>query len=230
MLGHDAFLRRLPQILDSEQRIRLEALVFSADTIDVSYAAIVALTSKYAESITNITRTDRIRLFANVWTIVDQLHSCRQLCSSLGFETQLIRSFTGARAPLFGVLSYIVIPDSDREIVGAEVKVSGGGIALIAAGTLSHAQSMGSVNPAGRMLSLPVSGFQFEAFDQLLKLDEAVEDTERVIGDLNKRIEEEIKDSARLIAEARGIPIEKLLAHFGADLALYLAFKIPESD
>jgi hypothetical protein len=246
MLPNDAFLRRLPKTLNPRERLALEALVFSADSIDASYQSIISLTSALGEKIPEIQRIQRSLLFTFAWSIIDHLHVCRQLLSSLGVKTKTAAKFVKEteratdlrnkmdhlkgnidnltkskrpRPPLFGAITYIYISEA------TDGNALMGGTVLISAGTWSHSLKMEMLNPAGRPLRLPVSGFQLEAFDKKVSIERAAHALRDLITDLNHTVEEVSRERLHNIAQEKGIPVERLSENFGEGLAVFLAFK-----
>jgi hypothetical protein len=252
MLPDDAFLRRLPKILYPEERLRLEALVYSADTIEASYQSIVSLTSRYGENITEIKRIERTQLFMLAWSIVDHLHACRQLLPSLGLNTQTATKFIeetesatilrnkmdhlnpqignlsklkDTRPPLFGALTYIYMPMPKDNIPPKD-----GATILISAGTWSHGLNAQFALPAGLNLRLPVGEFHLQAFDQRIPIEKAALGLRDLIIEVNDVVEKVSREQIQNITKEKGIPVEKLSEKFAEGLVLFLAFKVPDSQ
>ncbi|HEY9686093.1 MAG TPA: hypothetical protein V6C52_03865 [Coleofasciculaceae cyanobacterium] len=78
------FLRAIPLSLDLKQRIALEAVSFSLDAIIGSYNQIVYLLSQFSHSkISDINREERVYIFTNIWTMIDQTHLINQLLKEI---------------------------------------------------------------------------------------------------------------------------------------------------
>ena len=252
MLPGDAFLRRLPKILYPEERLRLEALVYSADVIEANYQSIVSITSRYGEKIAEIQQTERTQLFMLAWSIVDHLHACRQLLTSLELNSEpakkfieetesatILRNkmdhlnqqignlskFKDTRPPLFGALSYIYMP-----IPRGNIPSKGGVTILISAGTWSHGVNAQFVNPAGLKLRLPICEFYLQAFDQHLPIEKAALSLRDVIIEVNDLVEKVSREQIQNISKEKGIPVEQLSENFAEGLVAFLMFKTKAPD
>lgn len=80
------FLHNLPQAIVPKQRIALEAISFSLDTIEQTYLELVAGLSTYLDikQLRSFQRSDRVSIFSKVWVIIDSSHAVLQLLQ--GFE------------------------------------------------------------------------------------------------------------------------------------------------
>lgn len=79
----DSFLRRLPHAINAEQRIRLDALVFSADIIHRSWISMHDLAVSAGRDGDQMTTLWRASLFGAVWQLIYNLDVIRQLISKL---------------------------------------------------------------------------------------------------------------------------------------------------
>src|SRR3954453_7733717 len=252
MIPDNAFLRRLPAALDGAQAVHLEALVFSADSIEGSYVAIREIAASLGEQICNAPCRVRTELFTRAWAIVDCLHVVRQILEALGYQTPLAASFREKyevatklrnvmdhlnsnagnvakaenRPPVFGVVGYIHIP-ADKVVMGnGPAHFTGGATVMLSAGRFSGGRVMTAVNPADlSVLRSPVCGFRLEAFGQFLELEQAEHDLRMLMIEVNKRLDEDVTERAALLSKERGVSIEKILANDASGLCLYLVFK-----
>ena len=93
MLPDDAFLRRLPTLLNPMQIVQLEALVFSADAVEASLDVIRQVTTHYRERLGEAGRKITVGLLMHAWTIVDSVHVVRQVLTALDYKTPLAVDF-----------------------------------------------------------------------------------------------------------------------------------------
>ncbi len=79
MLPSDDFLRRPPQCLASVERLRLETLVFAHDLMETALSRLYATGHEF--DVNN--NAQRLAMFIDAWTIVDQVHVVRRVLLSL---------------------------------------------------------------------------------------------------------------------------------------------------
>jgi hypothetical protein len=87
MLSNISFLRNLPIAILPEERLKLEAIAFSLDSIQYSYNGM----RDAAFGISNTTTLDsifenRLALFSHAWGLVDQIHALRCLLKTMRME------------------------------------------------------------------------------------------------------------------------------------------------
>jgi hypothetical protein len=251
MLPDDAFLRRLPNIVNPPEVVYIEALVFSADTVEMSLAAIRRITIQQDKNICEAPRIVRTELFTHGWAIINSLHVVLQVLHVLQYKTPLANAFVAkyrdahtlrnkmhhisqnakntvnakGRPPLFGVISYVHVPPefiTERE--GA-IAVLGGGTVMLSAGRLPGGAAMDLVNPAGERLNVPVGGLRLQAFDKTIVLEAAAEDLGALMVEINSNFEKRIHQHAADILKDHGIPLAKSLGHPPSGLSVYLAFQ-----
>ena len=253
MLADDAFLRRLPSIIDEAQAIQVEALVFSADAVQVSLAAIQQTAFHHRENIVTAGRAIHTYLLMQAWTMVDCAHVVLQILHELDYRTPLAQNFQAnyasarklrnkmdhlaknasntalskRRPPVFGALGYICIPDKNIVSVDGTNRITGGGIVSITAGRAIGSKAVNLVNPSS--VSAIVSGFRLDAFDHSLDLEKAAKDLDILIAEMNDTLEKKAIDQAEQEARRSGLPAERLLAHPPAGLSMFIAFTVPSS-
>src|SRR5271157_4619204 len=79
MLPSDDFLRVLPQCLAPVERLRVETLVFAHDLMETALGRLYAVGLEFHEN----NNAQRLAMFSDAWTIVDQVHVVRQVLLSL---------------------------------------------------------------------------------------------------------------------------------------------------
>ncbi|BCN13353.1 hypothetical protein RPSD_52380 (plasmid) [Ralstonia solanacearum] len=252
MLADNAFLRRLPTILNGTQTVQLEALVFSADAIDVSFERICSLAIAHRENICSASRRVHVEMLMHAWTIVDCLHVVRQVLKVLDYRTPKAVAFAQAyeaatllrnrmdhltsnagnvakakgRPPVYGALGYVCIPEAKLLIDGGQVSVTGGGIVSLSAGQFAGGGQVVLINPVGHELSVPVGGFRLDAFGCSLELASAHRDFRALLAEIDERLAEQCTARARALSTERGIPMEELMANPPGGLAIYAAFDL----
>jgi len=84
------FLHNLPIALVPKQRIALEAISFSLDSIEQLYAKLTGKLSMYEDmqQLNNIQRPDLVEIFSNIWSIIDNAHSVKQLLHGFDKRTK----------------------------------------------------------------------------------------------------------------------------------------------
>lgn len=140
IVSDDSILRKLPVIVEREQRIRFNALVFAADVLSHSYSEIREVAIQVGPDINSATSRAHIELISLAWSIVDQLHAARQLWNLFpgepGPNTREFNRVTGPAtlmrndmdhlnikirnlslrkdriAPIFGALSYFYVSET----------------------------------------------------------------------------------------------------------------------
>lgn len=94
MLAEDTFLRQLPSGVEPEQAVLIETLVYCADAIETSYDAIRLTALTHGDQVAKtLTRTLRVRMFTDAWTIVDNVHVARQVLEALAYPTAAAAEF-----------------------------------------------------------------------------------------------------------------------------------------
>jgi hypothetical protein len=231
--------------------VQIEALIFSADAAEASLNTIRLVAIEYREQIVEAPRAVHVSLFTHAWTIVDCLHVARQVLTALNYQTPLAVAFqrkyecahtlrnkmdhlsenalnvakSKGRPPIHGALAYVCIPERNIVEKDGEVTFTGGGMVMLTTGRFAGGEIMRLVNPGGRRFYGPVSGFRLEAFDAFLELDEGESDLRALVIEVNDRSEKEFDEFARTASQERAIPIEKLTAHPGGAMSIFLAFE-----
>lgn len=251
MLPKDAFLRRLPKVVDSTQAVQLDALLFSADAIQASMAAIRRVAAVYLDRIVGAPHEAQVELFTRAWSIVDCIHVVRQVLAALDYETPqasaFIEKYENARRlrngmdhlsqnaanlakrkgspPVFGSLAYVCVPPKNIAMTDGEPTLTGAGLVLLAIGRATDGGQMPAINPLGRPLRVPVGGFQLAAFDEVLELEQAEDDLKELVVEVNDRLEKDLTARIEAAAEQHGLPVEKLMGADARGVSVYVAMK-----
>ncbi|MGH1456583.1 MAG: hypothetical protein ACRBDI_07370 [Alphaproteobacteria bacterium] len=93
------FLGNLPRTFNPKQRIAFEAIGFSIEAVHLRYCSILDQLSQYNdhEILNQIPALERVNLFSNIWSMIDQAHAINQLLY------QSAKKNKGAKADDFGV-------------------------------------------------------------------------------------------------------------------------------
>ncbi len=199
MLPEDDFLRRLPQILPLVDRLRLETLIFAHDLMEIALRRLHSAGITYGGGTQNA--TDRIAMFCDAWTIVDQIHVVRQVLLSLTTlsrksDTQeyldhfsiasVLRNkmdhlnenlpnrakANGSTNALFGSLTFFK-PHPDLWEQGLQSGEFAGEFFMVSAGLMPD-QMASTASFDDLNIQLPICSFRLEAFDQRLLIERAV--------------------------------------------------------
>jgi hypothetical protein len=255
MIPDDAFLRRLPTLLDATQVVQLEALVFAADAVGASLDIIRQITTHYREKLGEAGRPVTLTLFIHAWTIVDSVHIVRQVLTAIDYKTPRALEFqkkydcarvlrnkmdhlaenarnvgsSKGRPPVFGVLTYICLPDDKVIQQDGKVTVTGGMTAVVTTGRFITAGGRFTIlNPAGLQFNGPVGGFRLDAFGELLELEEVERDLRALMAEVNGRLQDQALATATNISNERQIPIERLMANPPGGVIFFLPFNIDQ--
>ena len=241
-LPSGAFLRALPFTVDRATRLRLDAIVFAADVLASAYVQMVEVA--VAAGTSDSTEDASTRLFQCAWTIVDQVHNIRLLLDKLErkipeaeqFRTDFavarelrnrmdhlnahIPNIANSAKPgdsLFGSISYVLEVEhgsgDDRQKF----------FVLRQTGAVQPGQKMAELRVPSE-LRLPVGNFQLGAIGRTLDIDQAVTDLGLVMTALNEEIEQVIMAQIKSKAAELSRPEADLLAHYGANITIALAF------
>ena len=241
ILASESIFRRLPTIVEREQRIRFQALAYSADTLTHSYQKIQELAIQVGANLESVTEKIRIRLISSAWMIVDHLHAVRQIWNSFSGEpgpntleflrltqpaTALrnkmdhlnsnipnLAKTTGRISPIFGALSYVYIDDI-KYTASRAVPTSGHLISIIAGSFLGNDATQ-FPNPLGKRLCIPVDLFQLDAFGTILELGPPLGVLSILLQNLENTITPQLDAQISTISREQSLKEELLRAHMG---------------
>ncbi len=255
MLDPNAFLRKLPHVLDPTQRIFLEAIVFSTDAMDICFNRILATAQHYRLDIFSSGDFIKKQMIMDSWAIVDFVHNIRQSLFRLGFQVKpgarkdFFDNFEAAtllrnamdhigsnarnianrkvRLPIYGVLGYLYFPGG----VPSGGQGNGGNsdcyaIAL-SSGRAENGTQFPIINPHGLEIRGMVCQFKIDAFSFSLNLEEAIVAARAMIDELNARAEDDITSKMKELVDREGGNLEELLHHgpVGTSICLKYSFE-----
>ncbi|MEV0344096.1 hypothetical protein AB0H49_34310 [Nocardia sp. NPDC050713] len=250
-LSEESILRRVPRVVAPEQALLLEALAYSADSIDMAYRLMLRIANAVGENPENLTRSVQIQLLNNAWAMVDALHNMRQILQALKTSGSTAMRFLTeyesathlrnamdhikdqaknlalkrkAEPPLIGALGYNFVPT--EAIVTAEdgtIKELTRGVAVTTSiGRLRKKTNMTLANPASEgPLQENIFGLRLEAFDYSIELMPAYRDFVALVTAMDKAFAKSIPEQARRLADENGVSYDELMEHFGAGLSTF---------
>lgn len=245
LVPDDSYLRRLPVILESESRLRMDAIVIASDILSRAYQDLFRLGAEIGANPGAFGISSRATFIGLAWSIVDQLHAIRQLltpppATAVGPASQRfldaaapatflrnkmdhlksnlgnLSGKKGDRYPLFGAISY-VLSDANPE--------TGGLLMTVSSGALHGGEMFPAVNPLGRSYTTPVGLLQLHAFDSTFEFSPAF----AALQDYISLVEVSVEKKMRAAAEAQAMEglhsIDELLAHLGGSPVVAMTFE-----
>lgn len=237
MIPENSFLRKIPWAFKTNDRMELEAIAFAIDAIYLRHRRILDWAAKCEpESFSKTPHNERLELFLDLWSIVDQVYVLRQLLGKLSHLTSVaeflnitkdVGLMRNGMDHLPQKISNIASKKKSMPVYGAfsfgrfywdssGVNIENFEIYTITAGSLTHRLHEWPVpNPAtpGRILEIPVGMFEFSSFDCTLDISSLVRSLKAIINISDKNIERTIRD----FAAKDDIDAETLIAdHAGA--------------
>lgn len=220
MIPESSFLRKIPWTIKASDRMELEAIAFAIDAIYLRHRRILDWATKCEpDSFSKTPHNERLELFLDLWSIVDQVYVLRQLLTKLdhlpsvaeflgitkdvghmrnGMDhlPQKIPNIAGKKKsmPVYGAFSFgrFYWDSSGVNIENFEIY-------SITAGSLTHKSHEWPIpNPArqGRVLEIPVGMFEFSSFDRTLDISSLVRNLNKIVDIADKNIERIIMDFA----------------------------------
>jgi len=247
IVAKDSFFRRLPHVLEPSQKLRFEALVLSADTLEYAFQNMREVATRCGYQIDRVSSRDRTALLSSAWTIVDHLHAARQLIPHFFRDepgpvtkaflatTEVAQHFRNKmdhlnsnignlskskklRTPLFGALSYFVTDEYRITSVGPELV--NGYIMTIMAGSIFGGEHLPAVNPVGHGVAAPVDLFQLSGYGETLLLGTPLSMLSKILAGLEKDAETQIRIGVERLSAEKGIPVDELSGHHGGGLVV----------
>jgi hypothetical protein len=209
----DAFLRDLPIGVSLEDRLRLHAVVFASDIIVRAFNDLRDVTCAIGSQIKQYNNEHLVVLISSCWTIVDQLHTCRQFLfqASRKKPGPLMKEFLnrseqvlplrnkmdhlkdnignlaraqGKLGPLAGMLSYLY-SGSDPGTECHSISVG--------TGALRQAMNFYKIDPSGKTVNRPVDHFEFTAFERTLEICPALASLKHLLEHTSNDISEQYR-------------------------------------
>ena len=245
ILGDDHFLRRIPGVLDAQQRILLEGLVHVADSLAAAYYHLYETALKCGRDDGTLSARDRAMMFNCAWSIVDDLYAAGKLITrlrpgapskpgdflDLASDVADLRNamdhlaeragnFASARniqRPLFGAISFFYVAERDIVVEGGEERIRRARAYSISAGSVSGRGRLMLPMPQGGDIDTPLDLLLFSAFDRDVDFQPAILKFRDFINDLGAVMERSFAENSHLYKSAV-IPDELFGAIVGIDL------------
>jgi hypothetical protein len=257
MIPRGSVLRKLPVIIEAQQRLRLESLVFSIDLLTLAFASLRDLAARLGSNVVDLSDTERMAMFLHAWTMVDQVHVIRQLLRDLSdgemgktlgkfysdFEgahhlrnkmdhlrmnIQNLATRKGMRAPLFGAISYLVVEPHQVTQHEAKCSINGATAITIMAGSVPDGKSLFPIAVAPRQI--PVSAFKLFAFDREIDLEDAFIQLQVVMTKLGEMLAAQLTEHVDAISKTSEATIEQLMAALPMSGGMIIAATIQYGD
>lgn len=253
MIPEESFLRRIPLAYETQGRMELEAIAFAIDAIYLKHQQI----SKWATncdlgSFVNTPHHERLDLFLNLWSIVDQADVLRRLLQKIktnravnGFlniadSAQRMRnkmdhlsqnipniaSKTGKVVPVYGVLSFGKFGLSNNGVDVEDFEIY-----TITAGSLTHKSHQWPIaTPSpGKILEIPVGMFEFSAFDSTLDVSGLVQSLHHVVQTFETDVRPRIEAKIKSVAEENGLSADALISECAGSIATVIRGQFRDS-
>jgi hypothetical protein len=242
LLPDDAFLRRLPRNLDASQRHDLEAVLLAADCISISLNRLVQICFTVSVNPAILSTLTRAEMFSAVWSIVDNLDVIYNLLlrstNSHGPKTTDLRNNLhivrevrnwrqhmksklgnainqkGLRWPLFGAISFAIMPSRTDEQALAEPNIERAECHMIFAGSIGGNEGNDRIligDDAIRYFRKTFNGPYFQIRDEEIDL---LSIHQKVIDYLNfasKKLEESFNINVETYALEHGRPLKEIV-------------------
>lgn len=237
MIPDDSFLRCVPQCLAIPQRLPIQTVAFCIDTIYAAHArlqqaaAVIHDNSQESGSIT-MSRTERVLLFADVWTIVDNIHTIRSLFQKEGVKEGGVRdqflkatedfslarnmrdhiagnvkniaSAKDGRPPPHGILNFSVFLKG-AEPANPTIGMDGAFIYTIMSDFTHHNHEfIALVAGLEEQVHIPVGSFKLEVLGRTLNLSKVVIDLPKLIEVYDTIVRQDVENAIREFCEKDG--------------------------
>lgn len=254
MIPEGSFLRNIPWVYETQGRMELEAIAFAIDAIYLKHLRIIGwATNCQADTFANITHHERLELFLDLWSIVDQADVLRRLLNK-GTKSSVISSFMEVAAPaqsmrnkmdhlaqnipnlasskgnitpIYGAFSFGKFELDDKGVDVEDVEIY-----TVTAGSLTHKSHKWPVpNPSnsGRILDIPVGMLEFSAFDKTLDVSELIRRLHELVHLFDTVIRERIESEIDTLAKDQGLDAELLKSDSAGGIATVLKGKLTDS-
>lgn len=249
MIPEDSFLRKIPWVYETHGRMELEAIAFSIDAIYLKHHRISHWAIKCEpKSFSNTPYLERLELFLDLWSIVDQADVLRRLLGKLRNNNSLDEFRTLAEAarrmrnrmdhladnipnmankkgylmPIYGAFSF-----GRFYLDAAGVEIDDCEIYSITAGSLTHKSHKWPVpNPLGKILDIPVGMFEFSAFDETLDVSSLVRSLNEIVHIFDTSVRKEMEAKIRDVAKEKDLDAETLISEYAGSVATVIKGKL----
>lgn len=224
-------LRVMPVALEKLARMRIDALVFSADMISINIRDLMNVACRVGRDTEKLQLIERATLFRSAWSIIDELDSIYQMVNSFGrggvpdgpLTAQLKKDLSDIRdlrnefrhlsskmnnlskkkggTLIYGGISWVWCPEPENRKFD---------LLMVQSGVIYDKQKIDVINFSGKRTWSPADHFQLHAFDTIVSfryfydlLADWFRETENLwMAILDKDIED--------VAKIHNVPIDDL--------------------
>lgn len=240
----NSFLRRIPDIMQPEQKMRIDYLVYCCDVIYHSYHSIVNLALLVHDDLSLISREMQTNFFVPAWSIVDNIHAARQIIRSLAppegvgpgvtreflEDSDIARKMRNEMDHLSGNIPKIYNKKGNKSplfgavcyVISSDPVSQGATVVIVKSGQMHGKESWIIPKMGDRPFHIPVDFITLNSFG--LECDFApLIDKLAISMQLNaNRWEQNILDHVERLAQGSGTCKEALLRHTGGGYAVAL--------
>lgn len=247
MLPPDAFVYKLPWILDPSQRVLFEGAAYNFNAARHAYEEIFARASSMGTAVIDERKDKDVALFRAAWSMIDSSFMLSKILMRLQLDgDSRVKAFNvhaaiatemrnradhlhmnfantanlSAPTPLMGTISYFFL---------SRLSPMEGEMILISTGSMPSKSKLRMVNPAGKDVTFPVGLFSFQAFGELLNLSELNNCIEALAPIFCNELEEKVRVACTELAEAHGVSADKLMEHPGGGLRIAMKVEFNET-
>jgi hypothetical protein len=135
--------------------------------------------------------------------------------------------------PIFGALSFCLVANDDLSSTdhdGTPV-VKGCNVVTLTAGALTHPKhNFQTINPAGRLLELPVGGFQFMAFEHRVDLSDLMADLASLVAHFDNVVKPDQERQLREFAKQNNLDEDKVISEHSGAFCVTLRLEFPLTE
>jgi hypothetical protein len=132
--------------------------------------------------------------------------------------------------PIFGALSFCSVADDDVSSIdnkGAPA-IKGCSVVTLTAGALTHPKhNFQVVSPTGRIIELPVGGFQFMAFEYRVDLSDLMADLASLVAHFDNVVKPEQERQLRNFAQENNLDEDKVVNEHSGAFCVILRLDFP---
>lgn len=254
MISEESFLRRIPLAYETKGRMELEAIAFAIDAIYLRHNQIFKWAANCDEdTFLKTPHRERLELFLNLWSIVDQVDILRRLLKPLKVNEGISDFFKiiepvsdmrnamdhlpgkinnladkkGRITPIYGVFSFGK-PTLDTNGIAIEYLE----IYTMTAGSLTHKSHKWSIATPlpGKIIDIPVGMFEFSAFDTTLDISALVRSLSLIVHMFDTKVRPKMEAKIRSAAKEQGLDAEKIISESSGSIATILRLKLEYNE
>jgi len=164
---------------------------------------------------------------------VEKFEAVTSMRNAMDHLHQNIKNVSAKRSPIppiFGALSFCSVADEDVSSVdhnGTPI-LTGCSVITLTAGALTHPKhSFGAERPPGRVIELPVGGFQFMAFEHRIDLSELMVDLSSLVAHFDNVVKPDQERQLREFARKNNLDEDKVVTESGGAFCAVVRLEFP---